>query len=88
MKVKQFIEIELEVSGDYIPEVVGSLSGLPENCYPPEPAAFEISEVKIRVLNGKGKPILIDCPKEIIDKIDYNDLVNDASDQYYDTLYG
>ena len=39
-------EFECEVSFDYIPEVKGRLYGLPENCYPTEPAIFELNTLE------------------------------------------
>lgn len=47
-------EIELQVLGHFSPGHPGKLTGLPENCFPPEPPEGEVE----KVLGPDGKPFV------------------------------
>jgi len=91
MKISQNVEIELIIEGDYIPMVKGRYNCKPEDSYPDEPADFEIKEVLIKVVDNSGqgtKIKYIPCPQDIINMIDFNELVNDADEYYQDLKNG
>lgn len=46
-------EIELEVEFEYTPEDPGKLTGLPEDCYPPEPSELELQQIEYSAEDGR-----------------------------------
>ena len=84
MKIITFLELELEVSGDYSPfqEGVTSLNVLPENCYPDEPAYFEVISGEIIITGKDKKEKRIKCPADILDLLDEKELLEQANEQY------
>lgn len=52
--------IDLEVLGDYTPAVKGRMYGPPEDCYPDEPAEFDMQEVLATFTNSAGAEIQVD----------------------------
>lgn len=53
-------EITLTVEGSYTPGDPGNTWGLPEDCWPPEPAEAEVH----KILNSEGKPFEPLSPEE------------------------
>ncbi len=85
MRLNYFLELEIQIDGDYTPEDPGvsSLNVLPENCYPGSAAEFEGKEYNILIKDKDCKVIKsIPCPQDIIDLLDDDIIMELANDKY------
>lgn len=79
------------VTGDFVPGHPGKLFGLPEDCYPSEPAKFDIIKVKGFSANGVPLVTTLDPDDEREEALHPDDLelyMDQACDEAYEYLDG
>lgn len=70
------VEYDVLFTCDYTPPVEGNLFGLPEDCYPSEPAEYEFSDIEIEIADGvwtdmraEHEHLLVKIMTEVVDSI-------------------